>query len=221
MRFPDGVNYTKYADEQQQLEELQRVFPSEVEGFKRFMREGRYRFELGMQSFLEKDFVNRKDFWTAGNVKTLLKLKPYQTIQRLLSRYFKDERLQTAYALQSLYIGGNPFQTPGMYSLISFAEHEQGVHYLKGGYASLITVLENELDRRNVMVHLNSEVTQIHTNHQVVTGIETEMGIKDYDAIIFNGDFPSASKLLGETSKRSFVPSFGMFPLYFWIKSDL
>lgn len=215
IQFPDGLFFTKYPDVDRQLEEFKRVFPSEVEGFKRFMKEGRYRLELGKKSFLEESFVNPKDFWTPSKLKTLMKLKPYQSVQKLMSQYFKDERLQSVYALQSLYVGGNPFQVPAMYSLVSFAEHEQGVHYLKGGYASLIPVLVEELKRRNVTIHLNSKVTNIRTEHQHVTGIETKEGYTAYDSVVFNGDFPNIKQVLERKEKRTFTPSSGCVLLYF------
>ncbi|MGE7118610.1 phytoene desaturase family protein [Peribacillus sp. NPDC046944] len=215
IQFPDGVSFTKYPDFERQVEEFRRVFPSEVEGFKRFMKEGSYRLELGKKSFLEESFVNPKDFWTPSKLKTLMKLKPYQSVQKLMSQYFKDERLQSVYALQSLYVGGNPFQVPAMYSLVSFAEHEQGVHYLKGGYASLIPVLENELKRRNVTIHLNSRVENIPTEHQKVTGVETKGGFIPYDSVVFNGDFPNIKHVLGRKEERTFTPSSGCLLLYF------
>ncbi|MED4533165.1 phytoene desaturase family protein [Metabacillus fastidiosus] len=215
IQFPDGFSFTKYPDINRQLEELKRVFPLEIEGFQRFMKEGRYRFEIGKAGFLEQTFSDAKTFWTSDNIRKLLKLKPYQSVQKLMSKYFQDERLQTAYGLQSLYIGGNPFQTPAIYSLVSFAEHEYGVHYLKGGYASLVPLLEKELNRRDVRIYFNSEVTNISTNGRRVAGVETKEGFESYDAVVFNGDFPNIDQLLQQKAKRSFTPSSSCVLLYF------
>lgn len=216
IRFPDGTVYTKYPDIDRQLQEIENVFPTEKEGFLRFISEGRERFKIGKSSFLEHSFVKRADFWTAGNIKKLLKLKPQQSVNKLMSNYFRDERLQLAYSLQSLYIGGDPFRAPAMYALVPFSEHEHGVYYLKGGYGSLIPVLEKELRaRNNVTIKTESSVQQIVTENQQAKGIETAEGFEAFDAIVYNGDFPGIEKIVPAQKKRKYTASSGCVLLYF------
>lgn len=216
IRFPDGKVYTKYPDIERQAAEVERVFPGEQEGYLKFMAEGRERFEIGSSAFLEHSFVNKSDFWTPGNVKKLLKLKPQQSVKKLMSNYFKDERLQLAYTLQALYIGGDPFNAPAMYSLVPFSEHEHGVHYLKGGYGSLIPLLEQELRKRpNAAIHTGCPVENIVIEGDAVKGIKTKEGFQAFDGVIYNGDFPSITSVLPERKPKEFVPSSGCVLLYF------
>ncbi|MCA1054979.1 phytoene desaturase [Rossellomorea aquimaris] len=215
LEFPDGLTFTKYREPERHLAEMKRVFPGEIEGFQLFLKEGKERFTIGKTSFLEESFVNPFDFWKPTNLKSLFKLRPYQSVKSLMSRYFQDERLQAIYALQSLYIGGNPFQAPAMYSLVSFAEHEYGIHYLKGGYASLVPVLEEELRRRGVTIHLNSEVTEIPREGKRVTGVRTKSGLKHFDSVVFNGDFPGIDPLIKRKPTRKYEPSSGCVLFYF------
>lgn len=166
IRYNDGKVYTKYPDSKRQAEEVARVFPGQEEGFLRFMEEGRNRFKIGKSAFLEHSFVQKKDFFTPSNVKNLLALKPQLSVKQLMARYFTDERLQLAYTLQALYIGGDPFSAPGMYSLVPFSEHEHGVHYLKGGYASIVPLLEKNLEARpNVTIRKGEMVQRIITEN--------------------------------------------------------
>lgn len=216
IRFPDGVVYTKYPDINRQLEEIENVFPAEKEGFLRFISEGRERFKIGKSSFLEHSFVNKASFFTADNIKKLMKLKPQQSVNKLMSNYFRDERLQLAYSLQSLYIGGDPFRAPAMYALVPFSEHEHGVYYLKGGYGSLIPVLEKALrSRNNVTIKTNSPVKKIVTENQKAKGIEITAGFEAFDAVVYNGDFPGIEKVLPEQKKKKYTASSGCVLLYF------
>lgn len=216
IRFPDGTVYTKYPDINRQLQEIENVFPAEKEGFLRFISEGRERFKIGKSSFLEHSFVKKADFWTAGNIKKLLKLKPQQSVNKLMSNYFRDERLQLAYSLQSLYIGGDPFRAPAMYALVPFSEHEHGVYYLKGGYGSLIPVLEKALRARdNVTIKTEISVEQIVIKNQQAKGIATAEGFEAFDAIVYNGDFPGIEKIVPEQKKRNYTASSGCVLLYF------
>lgn len=216
IRFPDGKVYTKYPDFDRQMKEVEQVFPGEEEGFRRFMAEGKERFEIGAPAFLEHSFVNKADFWTLGNVKKLLKLKPQQSVKKLMSNYFRDERLQLAYTLQALYIGGDPFNAPAIYSLVPFSEHEHGVHYLKGGYGSLIPLLEQELrSRPNAAIHTSTPIKKIRIEGDAAKGIETEAGFQPFDGVIYNGDFPSIDGVLPAAKKKEFTPSSGCVLLYF------
>lgn len=216
IRFNDGKVYTKYPDNKRQIEEVANVFPGQEEGFRRFMEEGRARFAIGKSAFLEHSFVDKKTFFTPGNVKNLLALKPQLSIKQLMARYFTDERLQLAYTLQSLYIGGDPYSAPGMYSLVSFSEHEHGVHYLKGGYASIVPLLEEKLlTLSNVTVRKGQKVKQILLDNGKATGVELESGREDFDVVVYNGDFPTVSRLLPERKKKKFVPSSACVLLYF------
>lgn len=216
IQFPDGEVYTKYPDIERQAAEVERVFPGEKEGFLKFMTEGRERFEIGSSAFLEHAFVKKSDFWTPGNIRKLLKLKPQQSVKKLMSNYFKDEKLQLAYTLQALYIGGDPFNAPAMYSLVPFSEHEHGVYYLKGGYGSLIPLLEIELRKRpNAVIHTSCPVEKIVVEKDTVKGIETKEGFQAFDGVIYNGDFPSIESVLPGRKEKDFVPSSGCVLLYF------
>ncbi len=216
IRFNDGKVYTKYPDSKRQAEEVAKVFPGQEEGFRRFMEEGRKRFAIGKSAFLEHSFVRKQEFFTPGNVRNLLALKPQLSIKQLMSRYFTDEQLQMAYTLQSLYIGGDPFNAPGMYSLVPFSEHEHGVHYLKGGYASIVPLLEGKLlSLSNVTIRKQESVKRIIIENKRAKGIELETGVEEFDAIVYNGDFPTVSSLLREHKKKKFVPSSACVLLYF------
>jgi phytoene dehydrogenase-like protein len=114
IHFPDGTTYTKKANEKDQLEEISRLFPGEEQNYRRFMTELKKRFELGSKAFLEKTFVNKRDFWTWQNIKALKKMNANKSIRKFVSTYFHDERLVDAYSLQSLYIGGNPYSAPSI-----------------------------------------------------------------------------------------------------------
>lgn len=161
IQYQDGTSYTKYSDAFRQLEEIRRVFPKEDQGFLRFMEEMTDRFQEGQQAFLEISFHEKRTFFTKANMKILMKLKAYRTVQSALKKYFSDERLRDAYALQTLYVGGNPYEASAIYSLVSYSEHAHGIYYLKGGYASLVDILERQLIKMGVHVRKNEEVTEL------------------------------------------------------------
>ncbi len=215
IHFKDGKRYTKYKDVDRQLNELSEVFPGEEEGFTKYMEEMRKSFEIGQASFLEKSFTRKRDFWTGKNLKSLLRLKAYQSTKKFAGTFFKDEHLREAYSLQTLYIGGNPQTAPAMYSLIPYSEHEHGIHYMKGGYASLVKVLTNTLQEKGISLYVDSKVEDIHKEHGRVVSIMVNGRTVKVDGLVWNGDFPSAADLLDD--RRNYEPSSGCVLFYFGV----
>ncbi|TYS65660.1 phytoene desaturase [Sutcliffiella horikoshii] len=213
IHFKDGKKYTKYKDKNTQLQELSKQFPGEEEGFKRYMTDMKKSFEVGKASFLEKSFTRKRDFWTGKNLKTLLRLKAYHSTKKFAGSYFNDERLREAYSLQALYIGGNPQTAPAMYSLIPYSEHEHGIHYVKGGYASLVDVLVETLKTNGIPLHLSSKVEKIQKKNGRVTSIKVNGETIIVDGLVWNGDFPASAEHFDV--QKNYEPSSGCVLLYF------
>ncbi|MDZ5470290.1 phytoene desaturase family protein [Bacillus sp. 31A1R] len=214
IHYPNGTDYIKYADPKQQIKEIQEKFPRDVDGFIQFMKDMDVRFKLGKKKILEKSFIRQSDFWNKETIQTLVKLKAYKNVFKQLSQYFNDERLMISYALQTLYIGGNPLSTPAIYSLVSYSEHEHGIYYIKGGYASIVQVLEKELRKRNVTIRLNSRVENIETRGFKAEHINVDGKKESFDQFVLNGDFPIAEKQLLQR-EQNYTPSSGCLLLYF------
>ncbi|MCA1320131.1 phytoene desaturase [Bacillus tianshenii] len=218
VRFQDGTVYRKHRDKNMQKKEIARLFPGQEEGFDRYMKEMHESFKLGKASFLEKSFTKKKDFWTWKNIASLWKLKAYQSTKKYASNFFSDTRLQEAYSLQTLYIGGNPQTAPAMYSLIPYSEHEHGIHYVKGGYASLVDVLLERLRENKIPLYLDSKVEAIEKAGNAVTGIFSKGKKIKVDGLVWNGDFPSIQEVIEEEKSKDFTPSSGCLLLYFGVK---
>ena len=216
MIYPDGTTFTKTSDIEKQLEEISAVFPGEEEHFLTYLNDMRDRFAKGKAAFLEQSFVNRKDFFTLSNLKLLLELKAYQSVRSQVSHYFMNTRMQEAFALQTLYIGGEPSASPALYSLVPFSEYEHGIWYLKGGYASLVAVLEKHLKLQNVTTHMESSVEELLIEGECCKGIRTSNGEHYYDKVVYNGDFPMIQNLMKDSKppRKKYRASSGCLLLY-------
>ncbi|SFJ90396.1 phytoene desaturase [Halobacillus dabanensis] len=216
VHFADGSSFTKYADRNKQNAEIRKKFPGNEVQFDRFLTDMRTRFLQGKAQFLEKSFVDKRSFFSGQNLKTLIQLKAYQNVKKMMRSYFDDERLVEAYTLQTLYIGGHPEQSPAMYSLVSYSEHAHGIWYMKGGYARLVEILEAELKKRGVIIHKASGVEKIRTNDDKATSLVIHGTEVPFDDVVLNGDFPVMDQLLPAERKlnRKYTPSSGCLLLY-------
>ncbi|MGN7415088.1 phytoene desaturase family protein [Paenibacillus sp. SAF-068] len=219
VHYHSGRVMTKMTSREEQTAEIERLFPGESRGFIRFMKDMDTLFPAGRAAFLERAFPRKRDFFTPSLMSLMGRLRAHKSVRKAVGDYFQHEELLDAYSLQSLYIGGSPFGTPGIYSLLPYAEHEYGIWMVKGGYAALPAMLEQELISRGGRVMLNSEVTGLTIKNGICEGIQTAAGAENVDAVIYNGDFPHLSGLLGQSpeavrKRKPYRPSSGCVLLY-------
>ncbi|RCW73139.1 phytoene desaturase family protein [Saliterribacillus persicus] len=216
--YDNGFKMTKWRDPKKQAEEIEKLFPGEGKHFTNYLTDMKQIYEFGYDAFLSKTFHRLRDFLTVKNVKFVAKSKSYRTVSTFMKRYFDHDYLKQAYALQSLYIGGAPHRVPALYGLISYSEHAFGIWYLKGGYASLIPLLERICTERGIQIKKQLEVEEITVSEQTVNGIKTKEGVDSYDSVIFNGEVPFLDQLLKQKrnhfKKKNYKPSSGCLLAY-------
>ncbi|MGI8314091.1 phytoene desaturase family protein [Halobacillus mangrovi] len=216
IHFKDGEPFYKYTDPDRQKAELKRRFPGNEAGFDRFLSDMKVRFLQGKAQFLEQSFVDKRKFFSRKNLHTLMRLKAYQNVKRMMRSYFKDEALVEAYTLQTLYIGGHPQQSPAMYSLVSYSEHDHGIWYMKGGYAHLVEIIVEVLKSRGVSIFTNAEVENIQLEGNQAKSVNVDGLSQPIDEVILNGDFPTMDRLLPADKRlnRKYTPSSGCLLIY-------
>lgn len=218
--YDNGEVLDKFRDPEVMLEVIRKMMPEEAEGYQRFMRDMETAYRQGKPAFLEQSFPRKKDFLTWNNLKLMAQLHAFSSVRSTVSAYFNNSMLQDAYSLQTLYIGGVPHASPGLYTLLPYAEHAYGIWMLKGGYASLIDLLAEELERRGVQVRLKSKVQKLIIDEGSVKGIVVHDESLSFDTVIYNGDYPMISHLLPKRNrmKRTYKPSTGCLLIYMGIE---
>ena len=88
----------------------------------------------------------------------LMKLRAERSVYKTVSKYVKDEHLRQAMSFHSLLVGGNPFQTSSIYTLIHFLERQWGVFFPRGGTHALVRALVKLFEELGGEIRLNSPV---------------------------------------------------------------
>ncbi|MDQ0205748.1 phytoene desaturase family protein [Alkalicoccobacillus murimartini] len=217
LTYADGTTFTKWSNQEKQLAEINRVFPGEEQAFLTYLDTMKQRFTLGKSVFLDRHFMNKRDFFSFPSLAALVKLKAYQSVEKQTAQFFRNEKLREAFSLQTLYIGGAPTSSPALYSLVSFSEHYHGIWYVKGGYGSLVPFLEAELRKRGVDIHFNTEITRIEESNGRVTAVHSDDQRYEADQFVMNGEIPIVKAMLPEhqPKKEKYVSSSSCLLLYF------
>ena len=115
-------------------------------------------------------------------------MAPLATLARSLSRQFSDPRLAQLYGRYATYVGGSPYQSPAILSLIAHAE-AKGVWRVKGGMHRLAKVVEMLARARGAEFRYRTHVDQLEVKQSRITAVHTANGERlKADAVVFNGD---------------------------------
>lgn len=196
IHFKSGRVLDKLGGLEEQAAEIERQYPGEGSGFLRFMKEMAQLYPQGKASFLERGYPRRREFFSPANLALMTRLRAYKSLRSAIGGYFRSEELKDAFSLQSLYIGGAPFSTPGIYTMLPYAESAFGIWMLKGGYGMLPQLMSRELLSRGVEIHTETEVGALLVEDGRCRGVKTGEQETLYDAVLYNGDFPYLEELL-------------------------
>ena len=68
-----------------------------------------------------------------GTAVLLVRARAMERLQRMVSRYFRSEKLRHRFSFQSLYWVSSPFDSPAIYSLLPYTEIAGGLYFPRGG----------------------------------------------------------------------------------------
>ena len=104
----------------------------------------------------------------------------------MASNFVENEKLRRVLSMHPLLVGGNPFTTTSIYTLILFLEKKWGIHYAIGGTGKVIEALETLMKEEGIKIHKNSEIEEILVQDKKVTGIKSKGQIHNCNYLICN-----------------------------------
>lgn len=161
--------------------------PKDIEGYRRFLAYSEEVFTHGYEKLAHHPFLN---WWSmASVVPQLVRLKAYRSVYGVVSKYIRDPHLRQLFSFHSLLVGGNPFTTTSIYTLIHCLERKWGVYFPKGGTGALVQALVKLFGELGGEIRLNSEVAELITKRGQVTGVLTKNGeAHSFDLVVSNAD---------------------------------
>jgi phytoene desaturase len=182
-------------------EAIANLAPADAPAFRRFIAENRLKFEQ-MKPFLASPFQSWRDMLSMQLMKMLPLLRPHQSLNTYLKRFFEDERVRLAFCFQSKYLGMSPFSCPSLFSILSFLEYEEGVWHPIGGCGALTEAMARLAKRLGVEILTDEPVEQMLFDKNRAVGVRTRSGSYRADAIVMNGDFARSMERLVPNHRR-------------------
>ncbi|MDP9315541.1 MAG: phytoene desaturase, partial [Chloroflexota bacterium] len=196
--FHDGSHFDYNGDHAQMAAQIGRFNPDDVPGYHEFVRRTEKIFDVGFTRLADEPFLKPWDMIKI--IPDMVKLESYRTVYGFVSQFVRDERTRQVLSFHPLLVGGNPFQTTSIYTLIHFLERKWGVTFAKGGTGAVVAGLVRLFGELGGELRLNAEVQEIVVDERTgrATGVRQADGtLERAETVVCNGEVAFAyNKLL-------------------------
>ena len=187
LQWEDGFRFDYSGDLEKTLSQIRAKSPGDVAGYEAFLKYTQEVFHEGYTKLAHVPFLKIRDMVRVAP--QLLRLKAYRSVYSIVSRFIRDEQLREAFSFHTLLVGGNPFQTSSIYTLIHYLERDGGVYFAKGGTGALVKALEKLFTDLGGVVRTGFEVDRIVTQDARVVGVQRKQGeVIPFDRVVSNAD---------------------------------
>ena len=222
--FHDGRVFNYTGDEAEIVEQIKKFNPDDVPGYLRFVERSRAIFDRAFTDLADQPFTRLWDMLKIAP--DLVRLQSHKSVYQLVSSFIKDPALRQVFSFHPLLIGGNPFQSSSIYSMIHYLERKWGVHFAMGGTGAIVTGLLDMFAEMGGQLHLNARAEEIElTASGAVRGVRLTDGRQfPAEVVVSNGDVANTyRKLLPTAARRKWTDrklarmrySMGLFVVYF------
>ena len=85
-------------------------------------------------------------------IPSLLKLKSYKSVYKLVSNYISNEKLRRVFSMHPLLVGGKSFYYNINIYINFIFRKKWGIHYSMGGTGNVVKALEKLMKEENIKI---------------------------------------------------------------------
>ena len=218
--FADGSQFDYRASIEDTLTEIRRFNPDDADGYLKLLEKSKRVYDVGFKELVHRPFTRVWDM--VKQIPALLILKCYRSVSQMVNSHLKHPLIRQAFSIHPLLVGGNPFKTTAIYTLIHYLERRWGVFFCMGGTGKLVEELGKLMDRHGIKTQFGADVDEIILDGKRATGVRMNSGqTLDADIVVFGGDPETCYKHLLPAKKTFSMPtikkqySMGLYVLYF------
>lgn len=168
-----------------------RLCPADAANIDRFMSDNRKKLHL-FKPCLENPFLGLRDVLSPRMLRLLPSLRPWNSLDDELRRYFSDPRVRLSFSFQAKYLGMSPYRCPSLFSILSFLEYEYGVWHPIGGCSAVTEAMAKAAQELGVQLHLEEPVEELLFEGHKAVGVRTNKASYRASCLVINADFAHA-----------------------------
>ena len=220
-RFPDNTYFDYGGTLDDTLAEIARISPSDCKGYLSLVAESKKIFAIGFEELAAKPFDRLGTMISL--LPSLVRLGGYRSVWQFVCRHISHPWLRRAFSVSPLLVGGNPFDTTSIYSLIHYLERKWGILFAMGGTGALVRAMALLMQQVGITIRLGTTVSEVLVENGTATGVLTDSGdrlpadivISDADPAFLYSKMLRKPPLVPRLKLKRAQTSMGLFVLYF------
>ncbi len=221
-RWPDGTRFQLSSDMQRLLAECDRLEPGSRPRVLKYLRDAGAKYDVSFAKLVSRNEdsplhwikpLSLQEIWNSG---------VWRSLDRELARFFQSRYIREALGSYGMYLGGSPYELPGLFSILAYGELAHGLWLPKGGVYGLVQGMERLARELGVEIRTKEPVRRILTNNGRTTGVELASGATEpFEIVVSNVDVPSTEQLLTQqppTRKWRMTP--GVLTFYWGVRGQ-
>ena len=192
---------------EENLREIERVFPGNAAGYRRFARDEQRRLER-LYPCLQQSFSSPLSLLRPSVLGALPHVGLFSSVFDEMGRYFDHDDLKMALSFQTAYLGMAPWDCPGGFAIIPYVEHAYGIYHVMGGLNQICLAMKHIATEFGAEIRTGTAVEQVLVNGRRCTGVRLADGSTlAADEVVIASDFAwSMERLFAPGVLRTWTP---------------
>ncbi len=189
--YQDGTVVNAFTNKEDFANELQEKLGEDGKKLITYLKQSETIYQNIGSIFLNHSLHKKSTLFKAPIRKALMAVKPkylFKTLHSVNEKSFAKTHTVQLFNRYATYNGSSPYKAPGMLSLISHLEHNEGIFYPNGGMISITNALYNLALKKGVKFYFNSPVKSIIHHEDSVRGIVVNNNNHYADVVVSNVD---------------------------------
>lgn len=195
------------------MEALEAMFeqyePGSAVKLRQFLKEAKYKYEVGMQDFVRKTSDSVMEFADMRVLKSMFRIQLFTSMSAHVRSLFKNEKLLELLEFPVLFLGATPQKTPALYSLMNYADMALGTWYPMGGMHKIVEGMVSLATELGASIELNAEVDSIQIEKGRAQSVRTKDGrVFEADAVVGAADYHHVETQLLQPEHRNYTDAY-------------
>ena len=203
--FLKNNEYNIPVDEDSLYKVFENIEKGSSQNLKKYLSQAKKKYDLSMDKFIYLPNKSVFEYASFSLIKNIFSLNIFKSLRSHIASFFKNKTIKDMLEFPSMFLGGTPYNTPALYSLMNYADIVGGTWYPIGGM--------NEVSKAFVSLSKELGVTHIYneniTHFNILDGKIFEAVSKSgnsykADAYICSAEYPFVQMNLIEEKYRSY-----------------
>jgi phytoene desaturase len=221
-RWPDGETFQLSSIVPHLLAECERVEPGSGPALMAFFGDAARKYSLSFDKLVTRNKSSALSWFSALSFGEMRATAIWRSLDSELARFFRSPRIREAFGSYAMYLGGSPYELPGLFSILAYGELAFGLWLPKGGIYGLVAGMERLARELGVEIRTGASVRRIRHEGGRVTGIELKSGaFEAADLVVSNVDVPWTQEQLLEKPAKPPRMTPGVLTFYWGVKDHV